>query len=270
MPELPEVETIRRILVKNLLSQKLTGVKIVNKKFCKKQGVEELSSLTGQKLQKILRKGKYLIFLFETEGVLFHLGLTGALIFWEKLEVKSYKHLILVLEFERKKLAYIDIRKFGRIKKFKKEEIDRLPEIINLGKDALEVDLEEFQEIIKKQKTAIKSVLLNQKLISGLGNIYTDEILFRAGISPLKKGNELNPEEVERLFKTMKEVLKEAIKLRGSSVRDYIDPEGRKGEFQKRHMVYGKKGELCPKCKRPLVYKKIAQRGTTFCPHCQI
>ena len=113
-------------------------------------------------------------------------------------------------------------------------------------------------------------MLLNQKLISGLGNIYTDEILFRAGISPLKKGNELNPEEVERLFKTMKEVLKEAIKLRGSSVRDYIDPEGRKGEFQKRHMVYGKKGELCPKCKRPLVYKKIAQRGTTFCPHCQI
>ena len=273
MPELPEVETIKRDLEKELVGQKLRNIKIFNYSYFLKNKIRNLDSLLGTKLLYIKRKGKYLIFFFQKELLLFHLGLTGFFIL-SKRDINKFldekkKYLILVLEFEKYNLSYFDIRKFGKIKKVKVENISKLKEIKQLGKDVLKISFEEFKNIIKKRKRNIKSLLLDQKFIAGLGNIYIDELLFRAKVSPLKNTKDLKEEEIKELFYQMKKLLKEAIDLRGSSIRNYVNVNGEKGKFQEKHLVYRKKGLPCPKCGEILVYKKIAQRGTTYCPNCQ-
>ena len=275
MPELPEVETIKKSLENKLIGQKLKNITVFNQKFILKNKIKNLDTIVNTKLLSIERKGKYLIFFFEKEFLLFHLGLTGAFLLFndkkdeEKITIKEKKHFILGFQFEKHKLFYSDIRKFGKIKKAKIEEISALKELKNLGKDALEINFEEFKTIFLKRNRNIKNLLMDQKVISGLGNIYVNELLFRAQISPFKNSKDLKEEEIKSLFFQMKELLKEAINFRGSSIKNYVDAQGKKGEFQNRFLVYGKKNGICPKCGESLRYQKLFQRGTFYCPNCQ-
>jgi len=271
MPELPEVETIRKDLEKELKGQTLINIKIFDPSFLLKNKVENLNTLIDTKLLSVKRKGKYLIFLFEKELLLFHLGLTGFFILQEKdlSFKKGQKHLILIFEFEKHMLNYFDIRKFGKIKKTSIKKSLYIKELEELGKDALEIGFDEFKNIFKSKNRKVKDLLMDQKVISGLGNIYTNELLFRAKVNPFKFSNELKEEEVERLFFQMKNLLKEAIDSRGTSIKDYVDAKGKKGNFQEKLLVYGKKDYPCPECGKPLKYQKIAQRGTFYCQNCQ-
>ena len=270
MPELPEVETIRKDLCSQILNKYLKNFFMFDENFLRKNKItlDTLKTLKGKRLLSIERKGKYLIFIFQEKALIFHLGLTGALIVNSYSLPENYKnHHILTLEFEGNLLHFFDIRKFGRLYLLDREN---LSEFYNqLGKDALEISYEEFSNLLKGRIQKIKALLLNQKLISGLGNIYIDEILFRAGIHPERLSNSLSEKELKSLYHNMINTLKEAISLRGSSVKNYVDGEGKRGSFQERHLVYGKRELPCPRCGIPLEYKKIAQRGTTFCPHCQ-
>lgn len=268
MPELPEVETIRNQIKSELIGKGLNSVEILDLSFFRKQRYLSFDLLVYQKVRDISRKGKYLLFYFESHGLLWHLGLTGNLILLDKaLNMPDLRFLRLVLHFEDRSLGYFDIRKFGKMKTF---ELSSLPEEIkSLGFDAYDISLEDFKELVKKLRRNLKVFLLEQRYVAGLGNIYVDEILFRAGLSPKRTTDSLSEKEILRLFETMKKVLKEAISLRGSSVRDFFDAEGRLGEFQKKHLVYGKRGHPCAVCNTPLSYEKIMQRGTTFCRVCQ-
>lgn len=268
MPELPEVETIKNQIKSELIGKCLTSIEVLDHFFLRKQRFLNFDLLVYQKVKDILRKGKYLLFYFESHGLLWHLGLTGNLILLNKaLNTPDLKFLRLVLHFEDRPLGYFDVRKFGKIRTF---ELSSIPEEIkSLGLDAYEISLKDFGELVRRSRKNLKVFLLEQRYVAGLGNIYVDEILFRAGLSPKRTTHSLSDKEILKLFEAMKRVLKEAIFLRGSSVRDFFDAEGRPGEFQKRHLVYGKRGSPCAICNTPLSYEKIMQRGTTFCKVCQ-
>lgn len=270
MPELPEVETIRNDLSSRVIDKCLKDLFIFDEKFLRKNKLssDTLKILIGEKLLSIDRKGKYLIFIFKEWALIFHLGLTGALVVGSLSFPENYKnHRILSLDFDGILLHFFDIRKFGRLYILERGKLSEFYE--HIGRDALEISYEEFRNLLKGRFQKIKTLLLNQKLISGLGNIYTDEILFRAEIHPERPSDSLSEGELKSLYNNMINTLKEAIFLRGSSIKNYVDGEGRKGAFQERHFVYGKKGKPCPRCGTPLEYKKIAQRGTTFCSNCQ-
>ncbi len=261
MPELPEVETIRRQLQPLLAGKTLHLVECFYLSLVK----NGLNNLCSQRLLSIKRHGKVLFMEFERLYLKIHLRLTGSLVIRELAKKKN--HLLAVFHFEDQKLFFYDVRKFSEVVPLNKKEFKA--EIKFLGKDALSISLEDFKQIISTANRSIKALLLDQRKIAGLGNIYSDEVLFRAGIHPLKAANTLGEKEVIKLYQVMKETFKRAIELRGSSVRDYVDAYGEKGLFQEEHLVYGKRGKPCVKCGTELSYIKVAQRGTTFCPICQ-
>ncbi len=261
MPELPEIETIKRQLLKYLPEQKLLKFEIKDFSFFNNtfSGYE----LAGQKVKNLIRKGKWLFFLFERNVLAFHLGLTGKLL----LNSNIFSHVICVLFFEKCSLSFYDLRKFGKVKVFDYKE---WKEFLNsFGKDALEISFEEFKKLINSCSQKIKSFLLDQKKISGIGNIYADEILFKAGISPHRRTSLLEEQEIKKLYECMRETLGEGIKLGGCSIRDYRDVFNQKGRFQGKLQVYGKAGDLCPRCRKPLKKDIISQRTTTYCSFCQ-
>ncbi len=278
MPELPEVETIKSDL-QALLGKKLRNFYCLKPEYLSKTRLSEKDffPLLGQTLFQLSRQGKYLFFHLATGVLCFHLGLTGSLIltFNSSLDSNSregssflLKHLILHLEFEDFGLHFFDPRRFGRVYLLKgKKELDDF--LSPLGKDALAISLEELAELVIQKRIPIKALLLDQRAIAGIGNIYADEILFRTQINPKRQANTLSFSEIQRLHQVMQETLKEAIKLRGSSVKDYVDGMGRSGLFQTKHLVYQKYGKPCPRCGTILKKTIIGGRTTTFCPECQ-
>lgn len=270
MPELPEVETIKRDLEKSLSGAILKKIISYNARFLEKNNLslQELRFLEGETLKSLLRKGKFLALIFTEQALVLHLGLTGALILNSENSSSIFSsHDLFALIFDRGTLIFRDTRKFGKVFLI---AMDKLSTFLNrLGIDALEITFEEFKKSLQGQRGRIKELFLNQRIIAGLGNIYTDELLFRTKISPFRRGIELSEEELLRLYQEMQSLLAEAIALRGSSIRDYVDSEGKKGRFQERHLVYGKAGTPCPFCQTTLKRTIIAQRGTTYCPNCQ-
>ncbi|QJA06604.1 bifunctional DNA-formamidopyrimidine glycosylase/DNA-(apurinic or apyrimidinic site) lyase [Thermosulfurimonas marina] len=266
MPELPEVETIRRDLAP-LVGQSLQRVTVKLPKLVRPRP-GALRTLCGHVLQEIARRGKLLLFDFREKLLLVHLGLTGALVLGED-GVSPPPHTQVILHFEKAPLFYADLRQFGWLEVVSREELPRHPFYASLGPDALGIPYEEFFRRLKASGRRLKALLLDQKVLSGLGNIYVDESLFRAGLHPERPARSLSPEEIRRLYEAVQEVLRRALELRGSSVRDYVDGRGESGAFQEEHLVYGKRGQPCPRCRTPLAYKVVAGRGTTFCPRCQ-
>lgn len=270
MPELPEVETIKRDLEKELTGAVLKRVIIHNEKFLKRYHLSEgdFKVIEGKPLENLHRKGKFLSLLFDSKALVFHLGLTGALILNPAVSQSSHQHHdLLTLLFDKGRLLFKDLRKFGKVFLLSRKD---LPEFLgHIGTDALEISPEDFKRLISHHRGRIKEFFLSQKHIAGLGNIYTDELLFRARISPFRRGLDLSEEEILKLYQEMRTLLTEAIASRGSSIRDYVDGEGKRGHFQVRHLVYGKAGSPCPICQTPLKRTIIAQRGTTYCPNCQ-
>ncbi len=270
MPELPEVETIKNDL-SILIGRTLKAIIVYDEAYSEKNKTtpKELKKLKGQKLLQLSRKGKYLFFHFSKTILGFHLGLTGSLILLAVgKHLDKFKHKVLSLNFHEMSLLFSDMRKFGRLFLFDEEKSFQ-NFLTDIGHDALEIGLSEFKEALRSIRKPIKLALLDQKVISGIGNIYADEILFRAGINPLRPASSLSDKELQKLFQTMKEVLHLAIQLRGSTIKDYVDGLGRAGMFQTEHLVYQKYGKPCPRCGEPIEKIKVAGRTTSYCPQCQ-
>jgi formamidopyrimidine-DNA glycosylase len=192
-----------------------------------------------------------------------HLGMTGRLQVCEpKIEIEKHTHAILKLASGRE-LRFVDPRRFGRL------SVARAADFDAGGVEPLDVDLEHFLNLFRGRNTPIKSALLNQKLLRGVGNIYADESLFRSGIRPRRRATSIKREQLEKLFIALKKVLKEAIALGGSSVSDYVDADGKEGFFQLQHRVYGREGEPCLVCKTPIKRLVIGGRSSHYCPKCQ-
>lgn len=261
MPELPEVETVVRSLAG------IAGRKILNAEFRQLRilkGDPEWSAafLRGRSIVAVERYGKFIVFPLLPSGfLLVHLGMTGQLL----LDAPFAKHTHAIFTLDHGVLQFKDSRQFGRV-----ECCEELPERVQkLGPDALHVDFETFAALLRVRKSRMKSLLLNQGFLRGLGNIYADEALFRAGIHPLALGSRLKKERVRKLYEVIGEVLAEAIASKGSSISDYVDSNGERGSFQHLHRVYQQTDKPCVTCGTPIRRTLVAQRGTHFCPKCQ-
>jgi formamidopyrimidine-DNA glycosylase len=294
MPELPEVETIARGLAKRVTGDTIESVWLGRKKEpLKSPAMKIAETLEQSRISSVHRMGKHIVFdLNRTERTLLpaqgrdyenqprvrasadksvrptqnaqwivHLGMTGRLQVCEpQTEIAKHTHAILKLASGRE-LRFIDPRRFGRLSVSE--------EFAATGVEPLEVDLESFIALFHGRKTPIKSALLNQKLLRGVGNIYADESLFRAGIRPRRSVATITRDQLAKLHTSVKEVLKEAIALGGSSVSDYVNADGEAGFFQLEHRVYGREGEPCLVCKTPIKRIVIAGRSSHYCPKCQ-
>jgi len=269
MPELPEVETVRRSLFA-IAGQTLQQVKVVDGRLRYPLRAAQFGKLKGRMLQKIDRVGKYLVFRFsgdinEPGIVVIHLGMTGRLL------LNAVKNAYTKVEFifSRDRLVYIDVRRFGFILTGA-----RAAAALPTGLDALTKDLSPVREKILRRHTPIKNVLLDQKLLSGIGNIYASEILFSAGVNPTRKASELSEAELKRIFTATRKVLQKAIAAKGSSISDFVyalpgEEKFSTGFYQKQFLVYSREGEKCRRCSSTI--KKIVQsnRATYYCPNCQ-
>jgi formamidopyrimidine-DNA glycosylase len=257
MPELPEVETVRRTLEPRLVGRRFAGAWFYSRLVMRGDAEATAARLLGQVIRAIERRGKFLLFDLGGETLSIHLGMTGKLL-WEGTPGRHTRAMFLL---DNGRLIYDDPRQFGRIE---------LPaRSLRLGPDALTVSEEEFAARLATRRGRIKTLLLDQKLVSGMGNIYTDEALFRARIHPRAIATRLSRERVRRLHQAMREILRAAVEKGGSSISDYVDGDGNAGSFQLQHQVYGKKGEPCPACGTAIRRIVMAQRGTHYCPKCQ-
>jgi len=271
MPELPEAETICRSLRRRIKGKLIKDIKLFWPFLLKDTEPEALLKWVGARLVQIRRRGKMILIDSDRqETLLVHLKMTGQL-YLAPVEEPGDKHVRLIIEFEgdNLELRFRDVRKFGYIKIFDTSRENLVEPLNRLGPEPLDLSADEFISLFQGRKGRIKSLLLRQDFLAGLGNIYSDEILFRAGINPERLTHSLSRQELGRLYRAMIIVLAQAIKYRGTSVRDYRDGLGEAGSFQNHLRVYGREGERCYRCRRPIKRKKIGSRSTYFCPHCQ-
>lgn len=265
MPELPEVETIKRELEAAVLGKKITAVIINNPKVIKQPGKDDFAKgLTNAVIKNILRKGKLLILeLSSGKALVIHLKMTGQLIYPG--DVKKSR---VSFKFsDGKLLDFNDSRLLGELRLL--DDWQTLKFIKELGPEPFELNEEEFKQMLDKKTTKIKLLLMDQTFISGIGNLYAAEALFKAGIHPLRQAYTLIDRERVELFKQIKRTLTEAIEYKGSSVDQYVQLTGSRGDYVKYHKVYGREGKLCLVCKTPIKRISLAGRGTYFCPRCQ-
>jgi formamidopyrimidine-DNA glycosylase len=281
MPELPEVETIARGLAKRVTGDVIESVWIGRKREPLKSPAAEMALVLEQsRIAEVHRMGKHIVFELDRPAIrsvsngrkastdgkaqwIVHLGMTGRLQVCEpQAEVAKHTHAVLKLSSGRE-LRFVDPRRFGRLSVAARAGFDAT------GIEPLEIDLDRFLELFRGRKTPIKSALLNQKLLRGVGNIYADESLFRAGIRPRRRAASVPRESLAKLHAGLQAVLKEAIALGGSSVSDYVNADGEEGFFQLEHRVYGREGERCRVCKTPIKRLVIAGRSSHYCPKCQ-
>lgn len=269
MPELPEVENVKRTLSRFIKNCRISHLQIKTSKIVRCPRPFFKKTLTNAKIIGVRRYGKNLILaLSNSFFLIIHLGMTGQILLKKSLPDND-KHTHLIIGFKNCPFCFIyrDIRKFGYFKIISKEELK--PFLERIGPDALAVNYKDFRRIIKLHKRKIKNLLLDQHLICGIGNIYCDELLFRSKIHPQRCSSALSEREIRKLYLNMKEILKEAIRRGGSSVSNYLRPDARKGSFQNFHRVYRRQGRSCPQCSGKIKRIEVAQRGTYFCPHCQ-
>ena len=274
MPELPEVETIKRELEKAVLGKKIIDVIVNNAKVIrepkKERFIEELKNFA---IKKIIRKGKLLIFeLSSGKFLTIHLKMTGQLIYPSHQKrgggVNPGKIPRVSFRFsDNTLLDFNDTRLFGELRLV--DNWQNLKFIKELGPEPFDIDAEKFKEMLANKKTKIKVLIMDQKFISGIGNLYANEVLFRARIHPQRQANSLSGREKELLFKEIKNVLLEAIHYKGSSVDQYVQVSGKPGEYVKYHKVYDREGEPCFECKGKVKRITLGGRGTYFCPACQ-
>ncbi len=258
MPELPEVETIVRAL-----AVRLQGARVISARYWPSRVFRGVvpPALDGAVVREVRRHGKYVLAELDRGFLAIHLGMTGKLLF----EVPESPYTRAEWSFDGVRLSLEDIRQFGRV-----IWSQQMPDALRLlGPDPLEITREEFVSRAGSHRTGIKSLLLSQGFVRGLGNIYTDELLFRAGVHPTLSSATLSTKRLGQMWLAMRALLDEAISLGGSSISDYVDTDGRQGTFQREHRVYGREGEPCRTCGSPIQKIVLAQRGTHFCPVCQ-
>ncbi|TSC81640.1 MAG: hypothetical protein G01um101419_784 [Parcubacteria group bacterium Gr01-1014_19] len=300
MPELPEVQTVVNDLNKKIVGRKITGVwfdwpkmikdpldqsrvKVAHKHVAAFEGF-----VKGEKFVEVRRRAKnILIYLTHGKMLLAHLKMTGHLLvgkwkvvgrkvvpLWPKAIVEDpynkYIHLIFSLD-NGQMLGFSDLRKFAKIIAGTKEVIENLPELVKLGPEPLDPSFKfiKFVKLIKEEKRKIKQVLMDPEVIAGIGNIYSDDILWKSKIHPFRPANKLKEAELKNIYKAIKEVLTKAVKLRGTSTSDFRDTAGEEGGYTEYRSVYGREDEPCPRCGTKIVRRKIGGRSAHFCPKCQ-
>ena len=268
MPELPEVETICRQLNDKLKGHVIECVTILQSGREKPAGQKLIDILRRKKIESVKRRAKLIVWHFsDGTALVTHLKMTGSQILVDKKYIPK-KHDRMVFEIGPHCLVWADIRKFGHINYLDSKEFADL--LVKYGPEPLTLKPEEIAKLFIKPKTRnIKSALLNQQVIAGIGNIYADESLFRAGIKPTRRLGSLSAQDRMNLAKAIQEVLKEAIKYKGTSAQNCYDANGQKGSFVQRLNVYGRKNQPCKKCGAPITRIVVAQRGTHYCPKCQ-
>jgi len=279
MPELPEVETIVRGLASRVINKRIANIELFYEKLlrdCEGQvlNIEARNSLLenikGKKITNITRRGKYIVIHFEDIYIIVHLRMTGK--FSSEKSILKNKHTHLVFFFEDGDiLAYNDVRKFGTFQVALCNEDLLKTSMSRLGPEPLEAyfTLEYLKNELQKSKKNIKAFLLTQEKIAGIGNIYADEVLFYAKVSPKRTADSLTEDEILKVHQGIREKLNQGIQSGGATIRDYVNEAGKKGNFQNLIKVYGKKGEKCIDCDSFLTTETVAGRTSTWCPSCQ-
>ena len=273
MPELPEVETICRTLGPLVVGRRIEHCDIWLSRLIKTPATEFGRRIEGRQVQRLRRRGKYLLLELEEDVLVIHLRMTGRLEYRtasETAERRLHDRLRFVLD-DGAQLLYHDVRTFGTFHLVSAAEVSSLPGLSSLGPEPLEDDFSVayLQERLQKSRSRIKSFLLRQDVVAGLGNIYVDESLARAGLHPEQRAHELTLPEVARLHEAINFVIDKGICGNGTTFRDYLDGIGNKGEFQNDLCVYGRKNLPCPACGTLIVRTEVGGRGTHFCPQCQ-
>jgi formamidopyrimidine-DNA glycosylase len=270
MPELPEVETVARGLRRFLPGRRVRGLACRYPPMLIPGPGPVRRALHGRAFRSIGRHGKYL-FLGLSSGreLALHLRMTGQLLLLPRARpLDRHCHLEIRLAGTERRLVYRDVRKFGRLELLTGSRADFLRER-RLGPDALNIRADALYSGLQRTRRALKAALLDQRLLAGLGNIYTDEVLFRQRLSPLQPGDTLSRRRVQSLAEAIRAVLRAALRRRGTSISDYVDTAGRRGGFQFALLVYGREGQACPRCGTAIVRSLVAGRGTWSCPRCQ-
>lgn len=270
MPELPEVETVKNILKNTLVGRTIDYVEVFYPRMIL-SGVDDfVNKMKGATFKDVKRRGKFLlIFLDDDKVIISHLRMEGKYFELEKGE-KPTKHCRVLFHLKDGALLnYDDSRCFGIMELHNVVDYLEAPCLAKLGKEPFDIDYKEFYNILQTKKIPIKEALLDQTIISGLGNIYCDEVLYLSKINPYLPANKITLKEAENLIKFSIEVLKKSIKLGGSTVSSYHPSKGVDGRFQNELVAYGKKGATCPRCGHKMCKDYLKGRGTTYCPHCQ-
>ena len=270
MPELPEVETIRQQLEKEIIGKRVKEIEVKDPRMINVPAKEFKETLEGAKVKDIRRRAKLLIVDFDNGySLIVHLKLTGNLIYNQKADKRTN---VCFIFRGGDRLVYQDIRKLGYMKLMRTDLAKDTIHAHNFGPEVLDKDftLEEFQKkISQKKKSKIKPLLMDQKFLAGIGNVYSQEACFRAGIKPQRLASSLSKEEIKRLYEELRKILVQALKYRGASVDEYLDIYGKKGGFEPFLQVYGRKGKPCFRCGKKIQLIKLGGRSTYFCPNCQ-
>lgn len=274
MPELPEVETMVRDLAGRVVGRTIVGVDAPFTGTIRYPGFSEfVDRVTGRTITSIWRRGKYAVFeLNSGDALILHRGMTGSILLRpDDAPLEPYVRLIFRLD-DGDQLRFDDMRKFGKAFVMRSDGSERPMPWARMGPEPLSPQFTEdaLAKALRRRTAAIKSLLLNQEIVAGLGNIYVDESLFRAGIHPLRPAAGLSPAEVGRLHAAITSTLASAVHGRGTTFSSYRDIEGREGRFQTALSVFRKSGEPCPTCETPIERIVVGGRGTHFCPACQV
>ncbi|MGD0138584.1 MAG: bifunctional DNA-formamidopyrimidine glycosylase/DNA-(apurinic or apyrimidinic site) lyase [Tepidisphaeraceae bacterium] len=265
MPELPEVETIVRSLRPRIVKRRIDAVRILRADIVQPPDIALDSKILRRTIVHLHRRGKKIVFELEDAARFYiHLGMTGRLTI-DRPDAPVQPHTHLILQIGQAELRFVDPRRFGGVFWL---GTDGRPDT-GLGPEPLEITAKQLARRLSKTRRAIKTALLDQKMLAGLGNIYADESLFSAGIDPRIPANKLSMPQIARLSRSIKSVLNRAIRHRGSTLRDYRDADGRPGDFQKVHRVYDREGKPCANCGQPIVRMVLGGRSTHFCATCQ-
>lgn len=266
MPELPEVETTKTSLLP-LIEQKVLHVQVRESRL-RWPIPDDIQQLQGQKLVRLTRRSKYILAEFETHSMLWHLGMSGSFRICDEHEALR-KHDHLIIQFEDTQLRYHDPRRFGCIIWLNEESQTKL--IDTLGPEPLsdEFHAEYLAEKFKNKNVGTKVAIMDNHIVVGVGNIYATESLFNLGIHPAQPASSLTKAQIQKLVIEIKRILKQAIDLGGSTLRDYSNAMGENGYFQQTLLAYGRAGEMCINCETTLENLKLGQRASVFCPQCQ-
>jgi formamidopyrimidine-DNA glycosylase len=272
MPELPEVETVVRELRPRLVGKRIAQVQVGKRPLRRRWRAQWGPELVGKRVQEVRRRGKWILLCLDKQcHLVVHLGMTGQLtVEPAQAPVRNHTHLVFGLDRGGQQLRFRDVRRFGSATFFTAPEG---PEQFfldsGLGPEPFDLDPEYWQDRLTDTKRCLKAILLDQRVVAGVGNIYADESLFEARLHPAQLGQKTTARQGQRLRQAIVAVLHRAIDKRGSSIRDYIGGSGRKGEFQEEFCVYGRTGLPCLRCGKTIVCVRLAGRSTHYCPRCQ-
>ena len=272
MPELPEVETVKETLKLKLIGKKIKDVKVYYDGIIAYPEVKEFSKqIKNLPIKDIKRRGKWLMFYLDKYYLLSHLRMEGKYFFKNKEDkLDNHEHVVFTLD-DDEELRYRDTRKFGKMYLIKKEDINSIGPIKDLGLEPWDnnLNINYLKDKYKNKRLPIKTVLLDQSIIVGIGNIYADEILFLSKLNPLIKCCDLKDNDLNNIIKYTKKVLEKAIKLGGTTIRTYTSVDGVHGRFQNELLIHGKDKDVCPNCGQPIEKIRVGGRGTYYCINCQ-